>query len=355
MDSINKKIFFENNFNLIRLVAAVQVAHYHLVSIYGLHTISLHESLVKLWGFFPGVPIFFFISGFLISRSWESSVTWKSYFIKRLARIEPALIVSVIFALSLVFASGYFHREHASLGDIALLFFSKITLFQFYNPEYLRAYGDGVLNGSLWTIVVEIQFYLVLPLIYVILRAKSISNRALIALILVFVGANAIYDFLLYGFQGQVFMKLAKVSFLPWFFMFLVGAFFQTNFKFFHELLCGKFPFVFLLYIALCYMGSFFGVDFGNSFNPIYFVFLACLVFSAAYTCPAISGRLLGGSDISYGIYLYHMPIINYFLYVSFDKSYYVATLIAFTVILVSCLSWYLVEKPALKFAKKYS
>lgn len=357
MDSLEKKTFFENNFNLIRLLAAVQVAHYHLVSIYGLNIISWHEGVLKFLGFFPGVPIFFFISGYLISRSWQTSASWKSYLIKRAARIEPALIVSVLFALGLVFFSGYLDalNESAGMGDVALLFFAKITFFQFYNPEYLRAYGDGVLNGSLWTIVVEMQFYITLPLLCLAFKVKGIPNRILICLIILFIATNVLYDFLIYSFGNQLFMKLAKVSFFPWFFMFLVGVFFQTNFKFFHALLSDKFYIVLLIYISLCYIGAFFGVDFGNSFNPIYFMFLACLVFSAAYSSTSLSEKLLGDNDISYGLYLYHMPIINYFLYVGFGKSYVVAALIAFLIISVSYLSWSFVEKPALSFAKKYS
>ena len=43
------------------------------------------------------------------------------------------------------------------------------------HPDFLRGYGVGVLNGSLWTIPVELQFYALVPLIYwsLSLRART--------------------------------------------------------------------------------------------------------------------------------------------------------------------------------------
>ena len=59
--------FRENNFDAIRLVAASQVMVVHRME-------HLHVSMPALRSVitaFPGVPAFFFISGFLISASWE--------------------------------------------------------------------------------------------------------------------------------------------------------------------------------------------------------------------------------------------------------------------------------------------
>lgn len=345
--------FHENNFNIIRLLAALQVAHYHIVSIYSERITEAHLLLVKFLGLFPGVPIFFFISGFLISRSWERSETAKSYFIKRAARIEPALIASVLFALLLTWASGYFsNNPEASPFAILKVFLAKTTILQFYNPDFLRGYGDGVLNGSLWTITVELQFYILLPIIYLaFLRAGSLSK--LLWLIAAFILANMIYDFLHNDFSKSVPYKLLHVSFAPWFFMFLTGVLFQKKFNYFYGILSGKFIYIFIVYVLISFLVKPLNADYGNSLNPIIFFILSCLIFSAAYSPVMISKKLIGETDISYGTYLYHMPIINFFLQINFSQSYSASAIIFALTIITSIASWFLIEKPCLNFVKK--
>ena len=87
-----------NNFDLIRLAAALQVALTHALGDMG--------SGERLWllrlftELFPGVPIFFFISGFLISKSFEKNPVLREYALNRCLRIYPALVVC--FALSVM-------------------------------------------------------------------------------------------------------------------------------------------------------------------------------------------------------------------------------------------------------------
>lgn len=350
---MTEKAFHENNFNIIRLLAALQVAHYHLVAIYSSSVTETHQLLIKFLGLFPGVPIFFFISGFLISRSWERSGSAKAYFLKRAARIEPALIASVLLALALTWASGYFSsRSDVSFYSIAMVLLAKVTFLQFYNPDFLREYGDGVLNGSLWTITVELQFYFILPLLYIILLKRSSSSRIAI-LILVFIAINLIYDFLHDDFSDNILFKLFHVSFMPWFFMFLTGAFFQKNFAFFYKILKGKFLLIFILYISISFLAKHLGADYGNSLNPFIFFILSCLIFSAAYSPVMLSDKLIGHTDISYGTYLYHMPIINFFLYMGFPRNYLMGSCIFALIILTSIASWYFIERPCLEGAKR--
>ena len=81
--------FSENNFDLIRLIAAAEVAIRH-----SFHHIAPNvEARPLLWvlDFIPGVPIFFFLSGYLISRSWERSPSPRGFFHNRALRLFPAL------------------------------------------------------------------------------------------------------------------------------------------------------------------------------------------------------------------------------------------------------------------------
>ncbi len=86
-----------NNFNLIRLLASIQVMIYHFLEHFGLNKLPIYKDIHKVLSYFPGVPIFFFISGFLIFKSYELAPNFKIYLRNRLLRIYPALIVCFIF------------------------------------------------------------------------------------------------------------------------------------------------------------------------------------------------------------------------------------------------------------------
>ncbi|MDN3638507.1 acyltransferase [Simiduia curdlanivorans] len=352
---MNNNTFYKNNFNLIRIFAALQVVHYHLVSIYGVDASYFHVVVLKILGFFPGVPVFFFISGLLISRSWESSRSWKDYALKRAARIEPALFVSVIFAIALIYTTNYFELAGSppDIFQLILLTLSKVTIVQFYNPDYLRAYGDGVLNGSLWTITVELQFYILIPLLYLI-AGKRIPKIAFFSMFFIFIFANILYDYLSSNISNNIPLKLFRVSFAPWIFMFIAGVIFQQNFERAHRYLNGKFTPLLIGYLAFSYGALQLGADFGNSLNPLMFIFLSAVIFSAAYTNESLADNTLSNIDISYGTYLYHMPIINWFLYSKITPTYLTGTLIFVITLIVSLASWLFIEKPALDLAKRH-
>ncbi len=71
--------FLKNNFDLIRLFAAFQVALVHVFHIMEIETAWVGSFILHLLYLFPGVPIFFFISGFLISRSYENNSCLRSF------------------------------------------------------------------------------------------------------------------------------------------------------------------------------------------------------------------------------------------------------------------------------------
>ena len=77
------------------------------------------------------------------------------------------------------------------------------------------------------------------------------------------------------------------------------------------------------------------------------------LTVSAAFTSQSISHRVLRGNDVSYGVYIYHGPILNVLLVLGIRSAVGMTIFFAAT-IAAACLSWLLVERPALKL-KRYS
>ena len=151
-----KDSFKINNFDLIRLIAALQVAFHHSLAYL---KIEHKYFLVEISALFPGVPIFFFVSGFLISKSYENNSVIREYAQNRILRIYPALIVCTFMALLSVWLTGYFTNIKTSIVQVVIWIAGQISFVQFYSPHFMEGFGTGILNGSLWTITVELQFY----------------------------------------------------------------------------------------------------------------------------------------------------------------------------------------------------
>ena len=236
-----------NNFDLIRLIAAFQVLLWH-----GAEHLKVFKGL---YGFFvllyqfPGVPIFFTISGFLISYSLErNNFDLKKYFKNRALRIFPALWVCTIFTAILLFSFGKIYI----LKDFFTWFFAQITFFQFYASPSLKNWGVGHPNGSLWSIAIELQFYLVLPIIlYLIAKTKKLW--LINTLLLVFFAISVfIKDFHLTNpwlLQHQIYAKLLGNTVFIYLHFFLTGIAIYKNFDWIERFLRGKALIWFVFYV----------------------------------------------------------------------------------------------------------
>ncbi len=340
--------FKNNNFDLIRLLAAIQVAFVHGYEHFGIHQ---NQWLISVLSMFPGVPIFFVVSGFLISASLERSSSIKSYIKNRFLRIYPALWGCFIISVLTIFI---FFKPQCSVTEFLKWVIAQVTIGQFYNPDFLRGYGVGVVNGSLWTIPVELQFYIILPFIYIVFNGIKWNNVFITLFIIVLVIVNQIFVGLLSADQSML-LKLFGVTVLPYLYMFFFGVLLQRNLGFVVKFLENKALYVFAAYLLSALIFYFLGLKFqGNYINPISALILSFLTISLAYTRVDLFGRILRGNDISYGVYIYHMVVVNAFVQVAmFSPEINLVTMLVITIIL-ALLSWKLIEKPALSL-KKYS
>ena len=151
---IDSRDIRENCLNNVRLIAAFQVMFEHMVSHLGIDSLHGIEQILML---FQGVPIFFGMSGFLIWFSIERADSYKAYLKRRFYRIYPELWGGVLIG-DIVIMSLY---NGVNTVDILLFTLTQSTFLQFWTPNSLREYGCGTPNGSLWTICVLIQFYII--------------------------------------------------------------------------------------------------------------------------------------------------------------------------------------------------
>ena len=352
------RLYAINNFDLIRLLAALQVAFHHLIQQLKIEPSGIiFSSIFKITSLFPGVPVFFFVSGFLISKSYENSSHILSYFKNRVLRIYPALMLCVALSVISVIASGYYSTISLPIGKFIFWMFSQITIPGLYNPDFMRGYGSGVLDGPVWTLTVEMQLYILIPIVYMLVsHYKKDINKSIIVLIVIFSIINTIFSVAQDDavFKTGVLFKLFNISFLPWFFMFLLGVFCQKNFATLYKYFHGKLFYVLGSYLLIFYsLGVWWHLNL-SIINPLMQLGLAMVIFSFAYSYTNVSNKLLRHNDISYGLYLYHMPVCNYFIYLGLEhnKIYlYLAVLLAS---IIAYISWISLEKPAL-LLKKYS
>ena len=100
--------------------------------------------------------------------SYNNSVL-KEYAQNRILRIYPALILCTFISVVCVYLTGYLSSQGVKFGELILWVAGQISFVQFYNPDFMRAFGVSVLNGSLWSITVELQFYILLNQIEMLL------------------------------------------------------------------------------------------------------------------------------------------------------------------------------------------
>lgn len=114
-----------------------------------------------------GVTVFFALSGFLIAHPFwrrkiqgEARAVPRGYFGRRFWKIYPPLALSVA-----VFTPIYvWHHHHPALWTTALEWLTGVAWFV---PV------DGTLNPAMWSLVVEVHFYLTLPLLFLALKRAS--------------------------------------------------------------------------------------------------------------------------------------------------------------------------------------
>ncbi|MCO5091036.1 acyltransferase [Bosea sp. (in: a-proteobacteria)] len=334
----------ENNFDLLRLFASAQVAIVHICD----HLEINMGLFLELLKYFPGVPIFFFISGFLISQSFSRQNNLKIFYRNRFLRIYPALLVCLI--VSIFLASLFKQIPWASTSFIGWLL-AQATIVQFYNPQFLRDFGTGVLNGSLWTIPIEIQFYIALPIIWTVARkigVKFIYLVLIISFILHFTFINMFYG------AEDFFVKLLQVTIIPWLAFFMAGVLTAWHWGYIENIFRGKFLKWMIYFIIATIIIKYLEIleVTGNRINGISAIFLFLAIISAAFTYPTLSQRLLRGNDISYGLYLYHMPLVNVYLATEAPRTAFGAVMVFLAAVAAACLSWWLVERPALNLRK---
>ena len=334
-----------NNFNLLRFIAASLVIVSHSYALAG-HGGA--EPVMRYFGFLEtggtlGVLIFFAISGFLIVKSFTSrDGRLKTFLAARALRIYPGLISATLFSAVLAsFATSV--PIHSFVTDHMTRRFLWHNI-RGYPTEYFLpgAFAHnpvgGVVNGSLWTLPVEIQMYLVIAALGVlgILGAREWFNTFFAAFLLV-VGTAKLADLpLIYGENAEV----ARMAII-----FLLGSCLYIN----RHHVAISIPWMVLLAAAIAVFHK------APNVRMIYLPAVAYIVIVLAYHPKLYWAGFNRLGDYSYGLYVYAYPTQQLIGYHYRGIGPLTLFLIAYPCILLTAiLSWYLLEKPALKLKSRF-
>lgn len=121
-----------------------------------------------------GVDVFFVLSGYLITdiliAQWKRNgrIDWKDFWLRRVRRLMPALLVMI--AVVMAWITLFDHSQLASLrGDVlsGLLYVNNWWNI-FHEVSYFSSFGPPSPFGHFWSLAVEEQFYLIWPLLLII-------------------------------------------------------------------------------------------------------------------------------------------------------------------------------------------
>ena len=136
--------------------------------------IAYHFSFSWAMGGFLGVDIFFVISGYLITdkvlsiQKNNQQFKFKEFYISRIRRLFPAALVMIISTFILVIL---FKRDLLSniIGDgISSIFYVSNWWFIFHKLSYFDSFGSLSPFKNLWSLSIEVQFYIIWPIILII-------------------------------------------------------------------------------------------------------------------------------------------------------------------------------------------
>lgn len=354
----NSQKSFSGAIHAMRGIAALFVVWSHLVGMW-LYSNQLqwapftyfYNNLMLTFHFYHalghfGVVIFFLISGYIISLASERD-SCGAFILKRIFRIFPVLFLAVAVIGIAQVAIAKAGLPAIPGGHVSTLR-ELVGAATLYDQTYL---GKNDVLSVTWTLVIEVLFYTLVALIYPLMSSRPVlSSLMLLAFGALVVAFNDVVPIWVSGLA---------TSFL-YFPVFVVG---RLTYLVHTERITPPMFVSLLLLTALVFAQLHDRVLPGVLFTkaevvPAYTYLQACLVFWIVLMCGEMRNRVLSFfADISYSLYLLHIPVGYTFLTFTKDRMAYELALplaVALTTV-ASYLSWRYVERPGQSVARHLS
>ncbi len=326
-----------NGFDRLRLIAATTVIWGHAYPLTGHVSPGVLSNGVQTLG----VKVFFVISGFLITKSWQSDPDLVRFATKRFLRIMPGLVaicLLTVFAFGPVFTTvsmkQYFlHKE-------AYRYFWNVALF----PEYAlpgvfqhNVYPVAV-NGSLWSLPVEVAMYVGVPIL-----ASKKQDVARLALALCAISLLVL---------GIIFVRIDPPSAIPVVWGTNIISALDTAFYFYAGAVMAAWRLdrggdvrasLFMLVVAGAFLNHYIGGEI------VLALVLPYAVISFGCQHIKLGQSVIAHRDYSYELYLYGFPIQQGVVNLIGPTSAWLNAAISLPLaLLCAAISWHLIESRAL-------
>lgn len=285
-----------------------------------------------------GVTLFFLCSGFVIPVSLEKTHSLKKFWINRLFRLYPLYLVSMIAALLLIVATN---GVLPSFADIL----SNLTMLQKFmgRPSILHLY---------WTLSLEMAFYIMVSLVFLagwLKKSVALAVTALVITLLVGVAGTQFFHLFTQGWGTAFYFATMFIGFL-----------YYRRFQ--QKVSASVFTSVILAAMAVLLLITYFnlyGKDKPEALGTLSFLPVttaiagAYLVFSLTFALRKVRypAFLLTLGVISYSLYL--VQAIVFLVIPPTPQPYLTVAIWLAAIILISFLTYHLVEKPFMSIGRK--
>lgn len=327
-----------------------------------------HFGLAQLDIAFLGVTLFFFVSGFLITKlmivefSKKDTISLKEFYIRRLLRLYPALILMLLVSIIVLLIHNYQIIWNDILSGI--FYFTNYYLVYFKPP--LPDENYLLVSKILWSLSVEEHFYIIFPFVFSLLYSKTnkkfyyIILSLLVIFLLVRIGIYFSNSDRSNLFQQTYYPTHTRAdSILYGCFSALLIYRYPANWykKLYNSHFWVAVSFI-ILGTTLIYNNLFFQTTVKYTLQGLAF-FIIIPAFASLYKTgfvnKIVDNKLMVYiGKLCYSLYLFHwvaLKIANF--YFDGNSLQWLALTISITVIL-SLFSYYVVEKPFVRLRRKF-
>lgn len=336
----------DNNFNLLRFVAAslVLFSHSYALSTGSAAAEPLRAILGITWGV-VAVDVFFVISGFLVTGSLLVRGSLVEFLGARFLRIYPGLWV----ALLLIVVTGACVTT-LSIGDFIV--HPETWKYVLYNGSVLKVSHTlpGVfedlpwkraVNGSLWTLPVEVKMYAMLAVFWAV--ARRLAGAATLNFMRLCAVAAALA---LLGYLALVMVERGSLA-IKLTYLFFAGALFRLA----QDRVRLSSGFAGLLLVAVLVAATN-----KTAFAMVYPLCLPYLVLYLAFVPRGLVREFNQVGDYSYGIYIYAFPVQQLLAFhwkgIAPHEMLFASLLCT---LMLAFASWNLIEKRALALKHRFA